>query len=272
MKRLSIILMVVLFCSLQGHAQFWISFGWNDPIAELPLDGTGNSYDEPSMLPSIIRSFIDTGRRSSVKRVSIIAIGTSPPRRSISCVWSGTGNCSVSFPLRSSVYMCVSSVRHRHASTTGEVGIITRIIRTTVRPVPAIVMKIITGIASGNIRTIDGSTASTTANGIPVSTIVPAMITDSGGRTGMIVLSRIITMAVPTMTMDSGNPTNTIVRTFREAVPVPIITRISTIRTNMTRNVRTGIKTGITIRTKKRTNALTRIVRIVGNVRATGGA
>ena len=85
----------------------------------------------------------------------------------------------------------------------------------------------------------------------------------------MIVLSRIITMAVPTMTMDNGN---TIVRTFREAVPVPIITRISTIRTNMTRNVRIGIKTGITIRTKKRTNALTRIVRIVGNVRATGGA
>lgn len=31
MKRLSIILMVVLFCSLQGHAQFWTSFGWNEP-------------------------------------------------------------------------------------------------------------------------------------------------------------------------------------------------------------------------------------------------
>ena len=31
MKRLSSILMVVLFCSLQGHAQFWISFGWNEP-------------------------------------------------------------------------------------------------------------------------------------------------------------------------------------------------------------------------------------------------
>lgn len=31
MKRLSIILMVVLLCSLQGHAQFWISFGWNEP-------------------------------------------------------------------------------------------------------------------------------------------------------------------------------------------------------------------------------------------------
>lgn len=31
MKRLSIILMAVLFCSLQGYAQFWISFGWNEP-------------------------------------------------------------------------------------------------------------------------------------------------------------------------------------------------------------------------------------------------
>lgn len=31
MKRLSILLIVVLFCSLQGHAQFWISFGWNEP-------------------------------------------------------------------------------------------------------------------------------------------------------------------------------------------------------------------------------------------------
>ena len=31
MKRLSSILMAVLFCSLQGYAQFWISFGWNEP-------------------------------------------------------------------------------------------------------------------------------------------------------------------------------------------------------------------------------------------------
>ena len=31
MKRLGIILMWVLLCSLQGQAQFWISFGWNEP-------------------------------------------------------------------------------------------------------------------------------------------------------------------------------------------------------------------------------------------------
>jgi hypothetical protein len=154
----------------------------------------------------------------------------------------------------------------------GEVGIIIRIIRTIVRPAPAIVMKIITGIASGSIRTIDGSTVSTMANGIPVSMIVPVMITGSGGRTNMIVLNRVITMAVLTMTMDSGNLTNTIVHTIREAGPVPIITRISTIRTNMTRNVRIGIKTDITIRTKKETSGLTRIARIAANVRVTGGA
>ena len=84
----------------------------------------------------------------------------------------------------------------------------------------------------------------------------------------MIVLNRVITMAVLTMTMDSGNLTNTIVHTIREAGPVPIITRISTIRTNLTRNVRIGIKTGITIGT----NGLTRIARIAANVRVTGGA
>ena len=88
----------------------------------------------------------------------------------------------------------------------------------------------------------------------------------------MIVLNRVITMAVLTMTMDSGNLTNTIVHTIREACPVPIISRISTIRTNMTRNVRIGIKTDITIRTIKETSGLTRIARIAANVRVTGGA
>lgn len=31
MKRVSIILIGILLCSLQGKAQFWISFGWNEP-------------------------------------------------------------------------------------------------------------------------------------------------------------------------------------------------------------------------------------------------
>lgn len=31
MKRVSVIFILVLFCSLQGHAQFWISFGWDEP-------------------------------------------------------------------------------------------------------------------------------------------------------------------------------------------------------------------------------------------------
>lgn len=31
MKRVSLMLIVILLCSLQGKAQFWISFGWNEP-------------------------------------------------------------------------------------------------------------------------------------------------------------------------------------------------------------------------------------------------
>lgn len=31
MKRWSILLLIVLSCSMQGHAQFWLSFGWNEP-------------------------------------------------------------------------------------------------------------------------------------------------------------------------------------------------------------------------------------------------
>lgn len=31
MKRVSIILIAILLCTLQGKAQFWISFGWNEP-------------------------------------------------------------------------------------------------------------------------------------------------------------------------------------------------------------------------------------------------
>ena len=34
MKRWSIVLMIVLLSYLQGHAQFWISFGWNEPYCE----------------------------------------------------------------------------------------------------------------------------------------------------------------------------------------------------------------------------------------------
>ena len=34
MKRWSIVLMIVLLSYLQGHAQFWISFGWNEPHCE----------------------------------------------------------------------------------------------------------------------------------------------------------------------------------------------------------------------------------------------
>ena len=253
MKKLSILLIAILFCSLQGHAQFWISFGWNEPHCQNCLwmeQAIRMTNRQAAEYHKIIHRYGEKIEREARKHYRY---WDQSARKIISCVWNGTGNYSVSFRLRSFVCMCVSSVRHRHAFMTGEVGTIIRIIRTTVRPMRAIVMKIIIGIANGNIRTIDGLTVSMTANGIPVN---------------MIVLNHIITMAVHIMTMGSGSPANTIVRAIREAVPVPIITRISTIRTNLTRNVRIGIKTGITIGT----NGLTRIARIAANVRVTGGA
>lgn len=254
MKKLSILLIAILFCSLQGHAQFWISFGWNEPHCQNCLwmeQAIRMTNRQAAEYHKIIHRYGEKIEREARKHYRY---WDQSARKIYKLrMERGTGNYSVSFRLRSFVCMCVSSVRHRHAFMTGEVGTIIRIIRTTVRPMRAIVMKIIIGIANGNIRTIDGLTVSTTANGIPVN---------------MIVLNHIITMAVHIMTMGSGSPANTIVRAIREAVPVPIITRISTIRTNLTRNVRIGIKTGITIGT----NGLTRIARIAANVRVTGGA
>lgn len=54
MKRISFICVLILLCSLPGQAQFWISFGWNDPhCSELSLDGTGHAveWEAGSRLP-----------------------------------------------------------------------------------------------------------------------------------------------------------------------------------------------------------------------------
>lgn len=253
MKKLSILLIAILFCSLQGHAQFWISFGWNEPHCQNCLwmeQAIRMTNRQAAEYHKIIHRYGEKIEREARKHYRY---WDQSARKIYKLRMERDRKLQRILRLRSFVCMCVSSVRHRHAFMTGEVGTIIRIIRTTVRPMRAIVMKIIIGIANGNIRTIDGLTVSTTANGIPVN---------------MIVLNHIITMAVHIMTMGSGSPANTIVRAIREAVPVPIITRISTIRTNLTRNVRIGIKTGITIGT----NGLTRIARIAANVRVTGGA
>lgn len=253
MKKLSILLIAILFCSLQGHAQFWISFGWNEPHCQNCLwmeQAIRMTNRQAAEYHKIIHRYGEKIEREARKHYRY---WDQSARKIYKLRMERDRKLQRILRLRSFVCMCVSSVRHRHASMTGEVGTIIRIIRTTVRPMRAIVMKIIIGIANGNIQTIDGLTVSTTANGIPVN---------------MIVLNHIITMAVHIMTMGSGSPANTIVRAIREAVPVPIITRISTIRTNLTRNVRIGIKTGITIGT----NGLTRIARIAANVRVTGGA
>lgn len=253
MKKLSILLIAILFCSLQGHAQFWISFGWNEPHCQNCLwmeQAIRMTNRQAAEYHKIIHRYGEKIEREARKHYRY---WDQSARKIYKLRMERDRKLQRILRLRSFVCMCVSSVRHRHAFMTGEVGTIIRIIRTTVRPMRAIVMKIIIGIANGNIRTIDGLTVSTTANGIPVN---------------MIVLNHIITMVVHIMTMGSGSPANTIVRAIREAVPVPIITRISTIRTNLTRNVRIGIKTGITIGT----NGLTRIARIAANVRVTGGA
>lgn len=253
MKKLSILLIAILFCSLQGHAQFWISFGWNEPHCQNCLwmeQAIRMTNRQAAEYHKIIHRYGEKIEREARKHYRY---WDQSARKIYKLRMERDRKLQRILRLRSFVCMCVSSVRHRHAFMTGEVGTIIRIIRTTVRPMRAIVMKIIIGIANGNIRTIDGLTVSMTANGIPVN---------------MIVLNHIITMAVHIMTMGSGSPANTIVRAIREAVPVPIITRISTIRTNLTRNVRIGIKTGITIGT----NGLTRIARIAANVRVTGGA
>ena len=243
MKKLSILLIAILFCSLQGHAQFWISFGWNEPHCQNCL-----------WMEQAIRM---TNRQAAEYHKIIHRYGEKIEREARKHYRYWDQSARKIYKLRMErdrkLQRILSPSQFRLYVRFGEVGTIIRIIRTTVRPMRAIVMKIIIGIANGNIRTIDGLTVSTTANGIPVN---------------MIVLNHIITMAVHIMTMGSGSPANTIVRAIREAVPVPIITRISTIRTNLTRNVRIGIKTGITIGT----NGLTRIARIAANVRVTGGA
>ena len=253
MKKLSILLIAILFCSLQGHAQFWISFGWNEPHCQNCL-----------WMEQAIRM---TNRQAAEYHKIIHRYGEKIEREARKHYRYWDQSARKIYKLRmerdrklqrilspSQFRLYVRFVREAPTRIHDWRGCtIIRIIRTTVRPMRAIVMKIIIGIANGNIRTIDGLTVSMTANGIPVN---------------MIVLNHIITMAVHIMTMGSGSPANTIVRAIREAVPVPIITRISTIRTNLTRNVRIGIKTGITIGT----NGLTRIARIAANVRVTGGA
>ena len=247
MKRLSSILLAVLFCSLQGYAQFWISFGWNEPHCQNCL-----------WMEQAIRM---TNRQAAEYHKIIHRYGEKIEREARKHYRYWDQSAQKIYKLRmerdrklqrilspSQFRLYVRFVRETPTRIHDWRGWYNNPHYPDYRPSSSsIVMKIITGIASGSIRTIDGSTVSTMANGIPVSMTVPVMITGSGGRTNMIVLNRVITMAVLTMTMDSGNLTNTIVRTIREAVPVPIITRISTIRTNMTRNVRIGIKTDITI-------------------------
>lgn len=253
MKKLSILLIAILFCSLQGHAQFWISFGWNEPHCQNCL-----------WMEQAIRM---TNRQAAEYHKIIHRYGEKIEREARKHYRYWDQSARKIYKLRmerdrklqrilspSQFRLYVRFVREAPTRIHDWRGWYNNPHYPHYRPSNACYRyEDHYWHCQWNIRTIDGLTVSTTANGIPVN---------------MIVLNHIITMAVHIMTMGSGSPANTIVRAIREAVPVPIITRISTIRTNLTRNVRIGIKTGITIGT----NGLTRIARIAANVRVTGGA
>ena len=242
MKKLSILLIAILFCSLQGHAQFWISFGWNEPHCQNCL-----------WMEQAIRM---TNRQAAEYHKIIHRYGEKIEREARKHYRYWDQSARKIYKLRmerdrklqrilspSQFRLYVRFVREAPTRIHDWRGWYNNPHYPHYRP----------SNACHRYEDHYGLTVSTTANGIPVN---------------MIVLNHIITMAVHIMTMGSGSPANTIVRAIREAVPVPIITRISTIRTNLTRNVRIGIKTGITIGT----NGLTRIARIAANVRVTGGA
>ena len=209
MKKLSILLIAILFCSLQGHAQFWISFGWNEPHCQNCL-----------WMEQAIRM---TNRQAAEYHKIIHRYGEKIEREARKHYRYWDQSARKIYKLRME-----RDRKLQRILSPSQFRLYVRFVREA-----------------------------------------PTRIHDwRGWYNNPHYPHYIITMAVHIMTMGSGSPANTIVRAIREAVPVPIITRISTIRTNLTRNVRIGIKTGITIGT----NGLTRIARIAANVRVTGGA
>lgn len=173
MKKLSILLIAILFCSLQGHAQFWISFGWNEPLARTA-----------SGLEQAIRM---TNRQAAEYHKIIHRYGEKIEREARKHYRYWDQSARKIYKLRmerdrklqrilspSQFRLYVRFVREAPTRIHDWRGWYNNpaLSCTTVRPMRAIVMKIIIGIANGNIRTIDGLTVSMTANGIPVNMIV----------------------------------------------------------------------------------------------------
>ena len=202
MKKLSILLIAILFCSLQGHAQFWISFGWNEPHCQNCL-----------WMEQAIRM---TNRQAAEYHKIIHRYGEKIEREARKHYRYWDQSARKIYKLRME-----RDRKLQRILSPSQFRLYVRFVREA-----------------------------------------PTRIHDWRGWYN-------------NPHYPHYRPSNACHRYEDhywhcqwEAVPVPIITRISTIRTNLTRNVRIGIKTGITIGT----NGLTRIARIAANVRVTGGA
>lgn len=156
MKRISFICLLILLCSLPGQAQFWISFGWNEPHCQSCLwmeQAMRLNGRQAADYHNIVHKY---GQKIEKEARKHYRYWDQSAKRFLICVWSATVNYSVSFLLRSSACMFDLFANVRSVSMIIRVGIIILIIRITVRPMFAGVMKIITGIINGNIQTDDG--------------------------------------------------------------------------------------------------------------------
>ncbi len=190
MKRISFICVLILLCSLPGQAQFWISFGWNEPHCQsclwmeqaMRLNGR-QAADYHNIVHKYGQKIEKEARKhyrywdQSAKKIFNLRMERD---RRLQRVLSPS-----QFPLSANV---------RSVSMIIRVGITILIIRTIARQMSAGVMKTITGIINGNIQTDDGMDVLMTVNGIGVNmTTRVIMITDSGVRTIITVLIQIIT-------------------------------------------------------------------------------
>ena len=216
MKRLGIILMWVLLCSLQGQAQFWISFGWNEPHCQNCL-----------WMEQAIRM---TNRQAAEYHKIIHRYGEKIEREARKHYRYWDQSAQKIYKLRME-----RDRKLQRILSPSQFRLYVRFVRETptrihdwrgwynnphyphYRP-SAACHRYEDHYWHCQWEYANNRWSDRFDEGIQASTIVPGMITDIGDRNR--------TMAV---------------RTIREDAPVPINTRISTIGTSMIRNVRTGI-------------------------------
>ncbi|WP_233567240.1 hypothetical protein [Parabacteroides sp. AM58-2XD] len=188
MKRISFICLLILLCSLPGQAQFWISFGWNEPHCQsclwmeqaMRLNGR-QAADYHNIVHKYGQRIEKEARKhyrywdQSAKKIFNLRMERD---RKLQRVLS---------PSQFRLY--VRFVRERPQRIHDYQGWYNNPHYPNYRPlIFAGAMKTITGIINGNIQMDDGMGVLMTASGIGVNTIVPIiMITDSGVRTIIIV-------------------------------------------------------------------------------------